>query len=259
MRISATIITLNEEKNLRRACESLQEVVDEIVVVDSLSQDRTRQVALEFTPHVYEQPFESYSKQKNFAASKAAHDWILSLDADECLSEELKHSIIQLKTLPNPTDVAAYRFARLANYLGGWIRHSGWYPDYKIRLYDRKRARWKGEFVHESLLVDGEVKMLPGDLFHFTVNSISDHIVRLNRYTTLAANQSASEGRKVSLLKCLFAPPLTFLKTYFFQRGFLDGWRGLCIALFAGGYVFLKQAKLWEASSASERPSDSKP
>jgi glycosyltransferase involved in cell wall biosynthesis len=246
MRISATIITLNEEKNLRRACESLREVADEIIVVDSQSQDGTRQVALEFTPHVFTQPFENYSSQKNLAASKAAYPWILSIDADECLSQELKSSILGLKSDSVGREAAAYRFARRANYLGGWIRHSGWYPDYKIRLYNRNRAKWVGNNVHEALVVDGPVEFIQGDLHHYTVNSISDHVSRLNRYTTLAANHSASEGKRFSLAGCVLTPPLTFLKSFILQRGFLDGWRGLCIAAFASWYVFLKQVKLWE-------------
>jgi glycosyltransferase involved in cell wall biosynthesis len=249
MRISATIITLNEEKNLRRACESLRDVADEIIVVDSQSQDCTREVALEFTPHVFMHPFRSYSDQKNLAASKATHPWILSIDADECLSDELKQSLLRLKTGTVQREVAAYRFARRANYLGGWIRHSGWYPDFKVRLYDRARARWVGDYVHESLVVDGPVKSLSGELLHYTVHTISDHVSRLDRYTTLAASHSASEGKRFSLVSCLFAPPLTFLKSYFLQGGILDGWRGLSISAFASWYVFLKQVKLREIQS----------
>ncbi|MBZ5534399.1 MAG: glycosyltransferase family 2 protein [Acidobacteriia bacterium] len=250
MRISATIITLNEEKNLRRACESLREIADEIIVVDSQSQDCTREVALEFTPHVFMHPFKSYSEQKNLAASKASHPWILSIDADECLSDGLKQSLLGLKSGPAGAEVAAYRFARRANYLGGWIQHSGWYPDYKIRLYDRNRARWVGEYVHETLVVDGPVESLPGELLHYTVLSISDHVSRLDRYTTLAARQSASVGKRFSLMNCLLAPPLTFLKSYFLQGGLLDGWRGLSIAAFASWYVFLKQVKLREIQNS---------
>jgi glycosyltransferase involved in cell wall biosynthesis len=246
MQISATIITLNEEKNLRRACESLIGVADEIIVVDSQSQDATRQVALKFTPHVYTHPFENYSAQKNLAASKAAHLWIFSIDADECLSPELKSSLLKLKSVPAGQETAAYRFARRAHYLGGWIRHSGWYPDYKVRLYNRTRARWVGDYVHESLTVDGPVESIQGELLHYTVNSISDHVSRLNRYTTLAAKHSASEGKSFSLVRCVLMPPLTFFKSFILQRGFLDGWRGLCIAAFASWYVFLKEVKLWE-------------
>jgi len=257
MRISATIITLNEERNVRRVCESLRGVADEVIVLDSLSQDETRRLALEFTPHVFTHPFESYSDQKNLAASKASHPWILSIDADECLSEELRQSILKLKSSNASLEVAAYCFPRLANYLGGWIRHSGWYPDYKARLYDRNRARWVGEYVHESLVVDGPVGQLSGNLLHYTVSSISDHIARLNRYTTLAARYAASEGKKFSLFNCMAIPPLTFLKAYLLQRGFLDGWRGLCIAVFASWYVFLKQIKLWEITSSKSGQADS--
>ncbi len=257
MRISATIITLNEERDLRRACESLRGVADEIVVVDSNSRDRTREVAGEFTSSVYTHPFESYSKQKNLAASKASFPWILSIDADEALSDELRQSILNLKSRPGVEGVCAFRFSRLANYLGGWIRHSGWYPDYKVRLYDRTRAQWKGDFVHESLVVDGPIETLHGNLLHYTVSSISEHIEHLNRYTTLAARQSIADGKTFSLLQCFVAPPLTFAKSYFLRLGVLDGRRGFCIAAFAGWYVFLKQVKLWEDSRCKRLRSDS--
>jgi glycosyltransferase involved in cell wall biosynthesis len=246
MQISATIITLNEENNLRRACESLRGVADEIVIVDSGSRDGTVSIARTYTPHCFTNSFESYSKQKNLASEKATYPWILSLDADECLSEELRASILELKSNPERPDVAGFRCARRAWYLGGWIRHSGWYPDYKVRLYDRDRARWAGEFVHESLQVDGRVEMISGDLLHFTVNSIADHISRLNRYTTLAAQQDVAQGKRATVWKCFVAPPLAFLKSYLLKGGMLDGWRGLCIASFACWYVFLKYVKLRE-------------
>lgn len=256
MQVSATIITLNEEENLRRACQSLQGVADEIVVVDAFSQDRTCEIAREFTPRVLSHAFENYSSQKNFAAAQAVHDWILSLDADECLSEGLRESLLELKKTGFPADVAGVRFSRRANYIGGWIKHSGWYPDFKVRLYDRTRARWAGEYVHESLVVGGQVESISGDLLHYTVKSISDHVNRLNRYTSLAAQQCAANGKRFSWLECLVVPSFTFFKTYFIQRGMLDGWRGLCIAALASWYVFLKQVKLWELTQLSgEKPS----
>lgn len=259
MHISATIITLNEEANIRRACDSLRGVADEIIVLDSGSQDRTREIALEYTPHVFTHIFENYSQQKNLAAAKASHPWILSVDADECLSEDLKRSLLKLKSEGVRNAVAGFRVPRLANYLGEWIRHSGWYPDFKTRLYHRDHARWVGEYVHESLAVNGDVEELSGDLLHYTVNSISEHIARIDRYTRLAANQYAAEGKHFSFLRCLFTPPLTFLRTYVVQLGILDGWRGLCIASFAGWYVFLKQVRLWEIEKAGPRDSGSAP
>ena len=246
MRISATIITLNEESNLRRACQSLRGIADEIIVVDSLSQDRTREVALEFTPHFYSNPFESYAKQKNLAASKASNPWVLSIDADESVSAELRQSLLSWKGTETPAELAACRFARKTNYLGGWISHSGWYPDLKVRLYDRERAHWEGDYVHETLIVQGRIKTLSGDLHHYTVSSLSEHVDRLNRYTSLAARQIASEGKRFSFLTCMLAPPIAFFKSYVIRLGLLDGWRGLSIAAFAGWYVFLKQVKLRE-------------
>ncbi len=259
MRISATIITLNEESRIGRACESLRDVADEIIIVDSFSQDRTLEVAHQFTTHVFTHKFESYSRQKNWAVTQATYPWILSVDADECLSDELKESILKLKAQGSSEHIVAYRFARRANYLGAWIRHSGWYPDYKIRLYNPKFAQWEGDFVHEGLTINGKVETLQGDLLHYTVGSIADHLERLNRYTSLAARQSLASGGRFSLLECVFTPPLTFLRTLLLQGGILDGWRGFCIALFAGWYVFVKQAKLWELRSTDKRSADDKP
>ncbi|MDD5543580.1 MAG: glycosyltransferase family 2 protein [Acidobacteriia bacterium] len=250
MRISATIITWNEESNLRRACESLQGVADEVIVVDSESRDRTVEIARQFTPHVYVQPFIDYSKQKNFAASKSTYPWILSLDADECLSDRLRRSILDQKSVPEPP-LAAFRCSRLANYLGGWIHHSGWYPDYKVRLYHRDRARWVGEYVHESLAVDGPIGKLDGDLLHYTAATVEEHIERLNRYTTLAARQAAAKGKKFSMWVCTTSPLLSFLKSYVFRLGFLDGWRGLSIASLAAWYIFVREVKLRELNRAA--------
>jgi glycosyltransferase involved in cell wall biosynthesis len=240
MKITATIITLNEERNIARAIESLR-CCDEILILDSGSLDRTVELAQNLGVRVIEEGWRGYAGQKNWAAEQAAHDWILSLDADEALSEALEAEIWSLKKSGPKYD--AYTMPRLAQYLGRWILHSGWYPDRKIRLYDRRKGRWTGEFVHESVHVEGRVGRLESNILHFTCESLSEHVKTMDRYTTLAAQELAARKVKVTLWRAIADPLWTFVKTYVFQRGFLDGVEGLIIAYMAAFYTFLKYAK----------------
>lgn len=240
MKISAAIITYNEERNIARAIESLR-CCDEILVVDSGSADRTVELAQKLGARVVEGAWRGYSSQKNFAAAEARHDWILSLDADEALSEALEGEIWSLKKKGPEYD--AYTVPRLAQYLGKWILHSGWYPDRKIRLYNRNKARWTGDFVHEKLQVEGHVGHLQSNLLHFTCDSLAEHVKTMDRYTTLAAEELVAQKTKIWWGKLVFDPAWTFLRTYVVQRGFLDGFEGLIIAYMAAFYTFLKYAK----------------
>jgi glycosyltransferase involved in cell wall biosynthesis len=240
MKITATIITLNEERNIARAIESLR-CSDEILIVDSGSVDRTVELAQKLGARVIEAGWHGYAGQKNWAAEQASHDWILSLDADEALSEGLEAEIWNLKK--NDPRCDAYAMPRLARYLGRWILHSGWYPDRKLRLYDRRKARWVGDYVHESVHSHGRVGQLESNLLHFTCDSLSEHLRTLDRYTTLAAQELAARKVKVPLSRVILDPAWTFTKTYFFQRGFLDGLEGLTIAYMAAFYTFLKYSK----------------
>jgi glycosyltransferase involved in cell wall biosynthesis len=243
MKITATVITLNEEHNIAEALESLS-WADEIVVIDSESTDRTVEIARRFTDRVFIRTWPGYSAQKNFAADEAANDWIFSLDADERVSPELEDQIKKLKLgIPGP---AAFEMPRLTSYLGRWIKHSGWHPDYKVRLYDRKRASWQGDYVHETLEVHGQVERIKGNILHYTVRDASEHHLRMDRYTTLAAMQMASRGKHVSVATLLLSPVVVFLRSYIFKLGFLDGTPGLAIARFAAHYEFLKHLKVWE-------------
>ncbi|MFL6212345.1 MAG: glycosyltransferase family 2 protein [Blastocatellia bacterium] len=251
MKITATVITFNEEANIARALESLA-WADEIIVVDSESRDRTVEIARRYTERVIVRAWPGYSAQKNFAAAEASHDWIFSLDADEQVSDELRREIESLRQAAEP-GVAAYEMPRLAFYLGRWIRHSGWYPDWKLRLYDRRRARWIGDYVHEGVEVDGPLARLQGDLLHFTVESASAHHQRIDRYTTLAAAAARAQGKRASILSIILSPPLTFLRSYLFKLGFLDGAQGYAIARFAAHYAFLKNLKLWEMSNEARK------
>jgi glycosyltransferase involved in cell wall biosynthesis len=244
MKISATVITLNEQRHIRQCLQSLQEVADEVIVVDSGSQDATLKIAAELGARTFLHAWTNYSDQKNFASSLAQHEWILSLDADECLSPALRQDILQAKE--NGTHAVAFEFPRKAFYLGRWIEHSGWYPDHKIRLFLKNKAQWEGRFVHESLRVDGPVVRLRGDLLHYSCESISEHLRTLDRYTTLAAEDLWHREKRCSRAALLGSTVAAFMKTYYFKQGFRDGMQGLMIACFAGYYNFVKHAKLWE-------------
>lgn len=243
MKISATIVALNEERNIARAVESLSAVADEIIVADSGSSDRTREIAAGLGARVVEEPWRGYAAQKNFAASVATYPYILSIDADEELTPALADEIAALKTQPPQFD--AWSMPRIARYLGRWIRHSGWYPDRKVRLYHRDRARWQGDYVHESLEVSGTTGELNSDLLHFTCDSLPQHLETLDRYTTLAAQELAASGRP-PFHRLIVDPPWTFLRSYFVQRGFLDGTHGFLIAAMASFYTYTKYSKARE-------------
>jgi glycosyltransferase involved in cell wall biosynthesis len=240
MKISATLITQNEERKIARAIESLR-CCDEILVVDSGSTDRTVEIAEKLNARVVDSPWYGYSKQKNLAAAQAANDWILSLDADEALSEALEAEIWQLRKRGPEFD--AYTMPRMAQYLGRWILHSGWYPDRKVRLYDRNKASWVGEFVHESVKVTGTVGHLKSNILHYTCESLSEHVRSVDRYTTLAAQEVASRGERIGWSRLILEPGFTFVRAYLFELGFLDGLEGLMIANMAAMYTFLKYAK----------------
>jgi glycosyltransferase involved in cell wall biosynthesis len=244
MKISATVITYNEEANIAAALESLS-WANEIIVVDSESADHTVEIARRYTNQIFVRRWPGYSAQKNFAADQARNDWVFSLDADERVSDQLAREIEQLD-LDVESRFAGYEMARLTYYLGRWIKHSGWYPDYKLRLYNRKLGRWRGEYVHESLEVDGDIGRLHGDLLHYTVRDASEHHLRIDRYTSLAAEQAHSQGKRASLASLFFSPLTTFIRSFIVKRGFLDGVQGLAIAFFAAHYAFLKALKLWE-------------
>ena len=240
MKITATIITLNEERNVARAIESLR-CCDEILILDSGSLDRTVELAANLGARVIEAGWRGYAGQKNWAAEQATHDWILSLDADEALSEALEGEIWNLKKTGPQYD--AYTMPRQAQYLGRWILHSGWYPDRKVRLYNRLKAKWVGDFVHESVQPKGRVGHLQSNILHFTCDSLSEHLRTLDRYTTLSAEELVSRKVQVSIWRLIVDPPWTFVKAYVFQRGFLDGFEGLIICYMAAFYTFLKYSK----------------
>jgi glycosyltransferase involved in cell wall biosynthesis len=239
--ISATIIARNEAGHIARAIRSLDSA-DEVLVVDSGSTDRTVQIALELGARVIVHPWEGFASQKNFASREAAHDWILSLDADEELNEDARLAVAEWKN--SEPAASAYQFARRARFLGRWILHSGWYPDPKIRLFDRREARWEGDYVHESVVTEKRVETLNGEILHYTVDSLSDHRRRIEFYTDLAAREMWERGQRPSLWQPVLLPPWTFVHTYLLRMGVLDGIAGFRIAWLAARYVRRKYVKL---------------
>jgi glycosyltransferase involved in cell wall biosynthesis len=250
--ISATIIAHNEAKNIARAIRSLS-FADEVIVVDAGSADATAKVAEECGARVVNHPWEGFAAQKNFATVQAVNDWILSLDADEELDKAAREAVLRWKS--TEPAAAGYQFARRARYLGRWILHSGWYPDYKLRLFDRRQGEWKGAYVHESVVVSGPVETLPGEILHYTCDSLEEHAQRIEFYTDLAAQEMIARGERPSVAGRLLLPPWVFIHTYFFRLGILDGFQGFLIARMAARYVRRKYAKLEEMrKSLHSRP-----
>ena len=242
-KVSVTIITLNEAEHIAAAIDSAA-WADEILVVDSGSGDGTVDIARAKGAAVTAREWTGWIDQKNHAASLASHDWIFSLDADERITPALAAEIRGL--LASDPPMRGYRGPRVAFHLGRWIRTTDFYPDFQTRLYDRRGARWKGRYVHESVSVDGPVGRLKNELEHYSFRDLRDQVDRINHYTTLAARQMHEAGRRTGALELLLHPPAAFLRNYLLRRGILDGTAGLTISLINSYSVFLKFAKLWE-------------
>lgn len=242
--LSVCIIAGNEEDRIGDCLASVA-WADEIVVVDSRSADRTAEIARERGAWVIVRDWPGYVAQKNFALEQASSDWVLCLDADERISPRLAESIRGVLAAA-PGDMAGYRMPRRTFYLGRWILHGGWYPDHKVRLVRRGRARWAGVDPHDRLETDGTVGTLDGDIEHFTYRDIADHLRTIDRFTTVAARELDARGRGGALSGMLLRPPARFAKMYLLKAGFLDGVPGFVVSVLGGYYVFLKYAKLWE-------------
>jgi glycosyltransferase involved in cell wall biosynthesis len=242
------LITLNEERDLPRALASLKPVADEIVVVDACSTDRTEAIAREYGARFFVRPWTTYAEQKNFASECAIHNWILSIDADEELSSALQSSVLEWKR--REASASVYEISRRAWYLGKWIRHSGWYPDFQRRLYRRDAARFSG-IIHEALRFEGRPGHLQGDLLHYTVQTFAEHEAKVEKYTTLAAQQMYAAGRRKWRSAVWLATPWSWFQNFFLRGGFLDGYRGALIAQMAARSVRLKYSKLGKLVAAS--------
>ena len=249
--LSVTVITLNEAAHIE-ACLASVGWADEVLVVDSGSTDGTPDLARARGARVIVRGWPGYAEQKNFAASQASHDWILSIDADERVTPTLHHEISAV--LAREPQVSGYRVPRVTWHLGRWIRTTDWYPDYQLRLYHRGRATWTPRRVHESVTATGEVGQLRADLQHFAYRDLSHHFATMDRYTTLAAEDMRAAGRTAGVFDLTIHPWAAFVRNYFLRRGFLDGTAGFIVSLMNAYYVFLKFAKLWAADPARQAP-----
>lgn len=244
MTLSVCIICFNEERNIKRCLES-STWADEIVVVDSMSQDGTVAIAKEYTDKVYQRQWPGYVGQKNFALSKAKGDWILSADADEEISQSLQYEIKKEIEKEDPKD--GYRIPRRSFYQGRWIKHSGFYPDRQLRLFRRNKGYWVGKRVHERVHVNGKIGLLKNDLLHYPYKgTISGQLQAVDRFSSLLAENMHEEGKRYSLLLLLLRPPLKFIEVYFLRVGLLDGLAGFIIALTSAYAMFVRYVKLRE-------------
>jgi len=251
MKISVVIITYNEELNIGRCIDSVKNIADEIVVVDSFSKDKTKEIAESKGARVIQTKFLGYGKTKDYATALAEYDWVLNLDADEALDEILKAEILLLK---NNFDSDAYSMNRLNNYCGQWIQHGSWYPDTKIRLFNRKYFKWNDASVHEAIIpisADAKIKKLNGHILHYTVSSVEAHTAQAKKFATLAANEDYTKGKKTNIAIVLFSPVFKFLRDYVFKFGFLDGINGFRISFISAKARYWKYSGLYQLQKSS--------
>ncbi len=241
-KISAAIITYNEEKNIERCIQSLFGIVDEIVVIDSGSKDKTKEIASSLGAKVFINVFEGHIQQKNFAITKTENDWIISLDADEAISDQLKNSILEVK---GSLSGAGYEFNRLSNYCGKWINYCGWYPDRKLRLFKKNEGEWGGKNPHDKYILKiGSSIHLRGDILHYTFYKISEHKKQIAKFTDIAAQSLFELGKKSNWLKIYIKTVAKFIRNYIIKLGFLDGITGFHICRLSAYATYLRYYKL---------------
>ena len=257
-RLSAVLVTYNEEEKIQRALNSLQKVSDEIVVVDSYSTDATPELCSRYTNRVLMRSWGGYRDQKQFATDQASHDWVLSLDADEALSPQLAEEILQWKEQENNCE--GYYLPRKTFFMGCWIEHTTWYPDRQLRLFRKSRGCWEGGRVHESFQVTGPTANFKGHIYHHTYASFSEYLEQLEQFSSLAARDRFEEGQRAQWVHLIFYPPAIFFKNYLLRLGFLDGKPGLAVSILAAVSSLFKYLKLWEIQSgtAKEMPMNSR-
>lgn len=248
--ISLVIITLNEEAHIERCIQSASSFVDDIVVVDSFSTDRTVEIAKACGARVFQEKWRGFGPQKAFATEQAKNPWVLSLDADEAISKELAAEILESFAELNPE--AGYLVPRLSWHMGRWIRHGGWYPDYQLRLFNKDKSQWNSAALHEKVQVKERLRM-KRPILHWVFEDLSDQVVTNDRYSTLGAKQLMEKGKRFSMFKLLTKPVSKFVECYFFKKGFMDGMPGFIIAVGASYSIFLKFAKMWEVENVRNK------
>ena len=243
IKLSVVIIAFNEEHNIKRCLNSIKDIADEIVIVDSYSSDNTKKIAGTFPVIWIEHAFKGHIEQKNYALRQTKYDYVLSLDADECLSEQLIAEIIKIK---RNCMHDGYVFNRLTNYCGKWIYHCGWYPDRKLRLWNRHKGKWGGNNPHDKVIMkkNTSIRKINQDLLHYSYNTISDHLRQVDYFTSIAAKVDYQQGRRISLSFILFGPFIKFIRSYFLQLGFLDGYYGFVVCAISAHASFYKYLKI---------------
>ena len=252
MTLAVIVITYNEAQNIQACLQSVR-WADELIVVDAFSSDRTVEIAKTMTRHVYVTEWQGYAANKNYALDRVTSEWVLWLDADERVTAELA---AEIKTLLHDPSFDAYQLPRKAIFLGKWIKHCGWYPGYVTRLFKKGSARFNDKLVHEGLDYRHKAGRCRNDIIHFTDRSLEHYISKLNRYTTLAAQELNSKGRRSGLVDILFRPMHMFLRMFLLRRGFLDGFHGLLLSLLSSFYVLVKYAKLWHLNDRENAKAD---
>lgn len=252
--IAALIITYNEEKNIRECLESIN-WCDEIVLVDSYSEDQTVAISREYTEKIYLRKFDDFAAQRNYALEKIESDWVLVIDADERVSGELRREIEEIL---NNNHVQAYQIPRKNYFLGKWIKYCGWYPDYTLRLFkNNHRLKYDG-MVHEGIKIKGKINQLVNPLVHFTYKNLANYMNKINHYTTLWAEDRGKKGKKIGLMYIFFRPLFEFIKKYFLKKGVLLGRQGLILSILSSYYIFIRSAKLWEKNNLSKERKNEK-
>lgn len=263
-KISAVLISFNEEEKIEGALSSLREIADEIIVVDSHSTDRTAEICGRFTDRFIRRDWPGYREQKQYATEQARHPWVLSLDCDEKLSSQLQRELKDWKSRPEGRE-RGYQVPRMTRFMGRWIRHTSWYPDYQMRLFRSDSGGWQGGRVHESFRLQQGLPSgrLQGHILHYTYSDLSEYLAQLDRFSSLAAADYRERGKRVGGLRLVLTPPLVFIKNYLLKLGFLDGRAGLAVSLISAVSVLFKHLKLWELqrreSSSPQPPREPSP
>lgn len=248
-KISAVVITYNEENKIDRALNSLLDLCDEIIVVDSFSTDSTLERCRHYTDRIEQRAWPGYRDQKQYATDQAKYEWVLSLDADEEVGAGLRREIQHWKQSSEGVEYNGYYVARKAFFLGCFINHTTWYPDWQLRLFQKERGKWEGGRVHEAFKVASPTSKFHGNLYHYTYSSIDEYLGQLRRFSALAAADNLDRGKRAGLSDLMLRPPIAFFSNYFLHRGFLDGTAGFIVSVLAAVSTFFKYLRLWQIQS----------